>query len=238
MTRRVRRVALLGCAVLATAAVRPAGAGIVEKTGTFGGLKLTYDVLLPPHYDPARSYPVVLVFAGGPQLLRMAKSTIETDWRAEAEKRGYIVISPGTPDGSLFFQNADRVFPGFLDAIRKQYKVAGGKLHIAGHSNGGISAFHVAVEYPRYFSTVTGYPGLLNDSADGERVDGLRGMCLFMHVGDQDKGWMPAMREQAESLKRDGYRIKITIEKGQGHRLHADEINLSPRLFDEIESCK
>ena len=238
MTHGVRRVALLGCAVLAMVAVRPAGAGIVEKTGTFGGLKLTYDVLLPPHYDPARNYPVVLVFAGGPQLLRMAKSTIETDWQAEAEKRGYIVISPGTPDGSLFFQNADRVFPEFLDAIRKEYKVAGGKLHIAGHSNGGISAFHVAARYPRYFSTVTGYPGLLNDSADGERVDGLRGMCLFMHVGDQDRGWMPAMREQAESLKRDGYRIKITIEKGQGHRLHAADINLSPRLFDEIESCK
>lgn len=237
--RRPRRAALLAGAVLAAAVLaRPAAAGIVEKSGTFGGLKLSYEVLLPPHYDPARAYPVVLVFAGGPQLLRMARSTIETDWQTEAEKRGYIVVSPGTPDGSLFFQNADRVFPGFLDAIMKDYKVAGGKLHIAGHSNGGISAFHVAVHYPRYFSTVTGYPGLLNDSADGERVGALRRMCLFMHVGDQDRGWMPAMREQAKSLERAGYRVKITVEKGQGHRLHAREIGLSPRLFDEIESCK
>lgn len=232
-----RAAALLVCVVLAAAA-RPAAAGIVQKIGTFGGLKLTYDVLLPPNYNPAHAYPVVLVFAGGPQLLRMAKSTIETDWQAEAEKRGYIVISPGTPDGSLFFQNADRVFPGFLDAIMKDYRVAGGKLHVAGHSNGGVSAFHVAVEYPRYFSTVTGYPGLLNDRADGERVRVLRRMCVFMHVGDLDQGWMPAMREQAASLKSAGYRVKITIEKGQGHRLRAREIDLSPRLFDEIESCK
>ena len=136
-------------------------AEMIEKSGTFGGLKLTYKVALPPSYDPTRAYPTVLVFTGGPQTLQMAGSTIETDWGAEAARRGYIVISPGTPNGELFFEGADRVFPGFLEAIRRDYKVQG-KLHIAGHSNGGLSAFHVAAKYPQYFSTLTGYPGLLD----------------------------------------------------------------------------
>jgi hypothetical protein len=62
-------------------------------------------------------------------------------------------------------------------------------------------------------------------------------MCLFMHVGDQDSGWMGAMHEQAASLSKQGFRIKIAVEKNQIHRLRAAEINLSPRLFDQIESC-
>ena len=111
-------------------------------------------MVLPNGYDPTRTYPVVLVFTGGPQQLRMAEGTLNTDWRQEAERRGYVVISPGTPDGSLFFEGADRVFPSFLDQILKDYHVRGGKLHVAGHSNGGLSAFHVAARYPQYFVTL------------------------------------------------------------------------------------
>lgn len=213
-----------------------ASAEVVERTGTFAGTRLIYKVSLPKGFDAARTYPVVLVFTGGPQLLRMAEGTIESDWRAEADRRGYIVISPGTPDGSLFFEAADRVFPSFLDQILKDYHVAGNRLHVAGHSNGGLSAFHVATRYPQYFSTVTGYPGLLN-SIDRPRAGVLKPLCVFMHVGDHDDGWREAMEQQALELTRAGYRVRLTVEPNQVHRLKAGEINLSARLFDEIESC-
>jgi poly(3-hydroxybutyrate) depolymerase len=210
---------------------------MIEKTGTFGGLKLTYKVLLPPGHEADRAYPAVLVFTGGPQSLQMAERTLEVDWRQEAERRGYIVVSPGTPDGSLFFEGADRVFPEFLDQILRDYRVAGGKLHVAGHSNGGLSAFHVAALYPQYFATVTGYPGLLG-AGDLSRASGIKPLCVFMHVGDRDDGWRGAMQQQADDLARQGYRIRIAVEKDQVHRLNAPAINLSARLFDQIESCR
>jgi poly(3-hydroxybutyrate) depolymerase len=213
-----------------------AAAEMIEKTGTFGGLKLTYKVLLPPGYEADTTYPAVLVFTGGPQSLQMAERTLDVDWRQEAERRGYIVISPGTPDGSLFFEGADRVFPAFLDQILRDYRVAGGKLHVAGHSNGGLSAFHVAALYPQYFATVTGYPGLLG-AGDLSRASGIKPLCIFMHVGDRDDGWRGAMQQQADSLARQGYRIRIAVEEDQVHRLNAPAINLSPRLFDQIEGC-
>ncbi len=168
----MRAACLLALAVGLLAS--PASAELLEKTGRYGGLSLTYKVLLPPAYDAAKTYPAVLVFTGGPQQLRGAENTVNTDWRGEAEKRGYIVISPGTPNGSLFFEDADRVFPEFLDAILRDYKVRGGKLHVAGHSNGGLSAFHVAAKYPQYFLTVTGYPGLFQSDSDpgtGQRAE-------------------------------------------------------------------
>lgn len=226
-------IALLSCAAHASAEM-------VEKTGRFGGLPVTYKVLLPAGYDPARTYPTVLVFTGGAQQLRGAENTLTADWRAEAEKRGYVVISPGSPDGTVFFQEkeAGRIFPEFLDMILHDYKVPRGRLHIAGHSNGGLTAYHVAARFPEYFATVIGYPGLLNGEENASRFQALKALCLFMHVGDQDGEWMAAMQRQADGLLQRGYKIKYTVEKNQGHRLRAQEINLSPRLFDEIESCR
>ncbi len=231
----MRSLALLALAVIVLAC--PASAEILDRTGTFAGTQVAYKVLTPPGYDPAHAYPTVLVFTGGGQDLRGAENTLKQDWQGEAEKRGYIVISPAAPMGDLFFEAGDRVFPAFLDAIRRDYHVAG-KLHVAGHSNGGLSAYHVASKYPAYFSTVTGYPGLL-DEGEMSRAPALKPLCLYMHVGERDElGWTEPVRQEANALKQQGYRIQFTLEKGQGHRLHAKEIDLSRRLFDEIESCR
>ena len=163
-------------AVLALAlAAGPARAEILSRNGRFAGTTVDYKVLLPPGYDAAKAYPVVLVFTGGAQGLEAAENTLKVDWQGEAEKRGYIVVSPAAPDGQLFFQDGDRVFPAFLDMIRTTWKTAG-KIHIAGHSNGGLSAFHIAAKYPAYFSTVTGYPGLYQDNPEAEYPAALKGM--------------------------------------------------------------
>jgi poly(3-hydroxybutyrate) depolymerase len=233
--QRIVASAAVTMLMVAGAAV-PASAELIEKSGTFGGLKLTYKVVLPDGYDATRTYPAVLVFTGGPQTLQMAANTLESDWRKEGERRGYILISPGSPDGSLFFEAADRVFPEFLERLLHDYKVKGGKFHVAGHSNGGLSAFHVAARYPQYFTTLTGYPGLL-DGPDVGKTAALKSMCIFMHVGDQDTGWMTSMQRQADDLKKQGFKIQFTLEKNQVHRLKAAEIDLSSRLFQEIESC-
>ena len=224
-------------ALLVATMGQPAYAEMIEKSGTFAGLKVTYKVVLPNSYDAARPYPAILVFTGGPQTLQMAGNTLETDWRQEAERRGYIMISPGTPNGSLFFEEADRIFPEFLDRILRDYKVTGGKIQIAGHSNGGLSAFHIAVLYPKYFTTLVGYPGLL-DGADIARMQAVKPLCIFMHVGELDTGWNSPMQRQAEAMRKQGFNIHIAVEKNQVHRLKAQEINLSNRLFEEIESCQ
>jgi len=235
MMRTLSRVAI--ALVLIFSLTHVAMAEMIEKTGRFGGLQVTYKVVLPPAYQATGTYPVILVFTGGPQQLGGAERTLAADWQVEAEKRGYIVISPGTPNGSLFFQDADRIFPDFLDQILRDFNVRGGTLHVAGHSNGGLSAFHIAARYPSYFASVTGYPGLLNGQADASHLQALKPLCVFMHVGDRDSGWMTAMQRQAQNMEEQGFRIRYTVEKDQVHRLRSDEIGLSARMFDQIESC-
>ena len=214
-----------------------ARAEILSRSDRVAGTTVESRVLLPPHYDPAKAYPLVLVFTGGGQSIQGAESTLKADWQGEAEKRGYVVISPAAPDGELFFQEGDRVFPAFLDMIRKDYKVAG-KIHVAGHSNGGLSAFHIAAKYPQYFSTVTGYPGLYQDNPEADYPAALKGLCLYMHAGDMDPDWRDAMAAEAKAMTAEGFRIKMTVEPNSTHRLKAAELGLSKRLFDEIESCR
>jgi poly(3-hydroxybutyrate) depolymerase len=228
----------LTLAVLSLAlAASSARAEILSKSGQFAGTTVEYRVLLPPGYDAAKPHPLVLVFTGGGQSIQAAENTLKVDWQEEAEKRGYVVISPGAPDGALFFEEGDKVFPAFLDMIRKDYKVAG-KIHIAGHSNGGLSAFHIAAKYPQYFSTVTGYPGLYQDNPEADYPAALKGLCLYMHAGDMDPEWRNAMAQEAKAMSGEGFRIKMTVEPDSTHRLNAPKLGLSKRLFDEIESCR
>ena len=221
--------------VLALLAVYGAArAEVVGKSARLAGMTVDYKVSLPPGYAPDKAYPLILVFTGGDQTLQAAASTLEQDWRVEADKRGYIVVSPAAPDGALFFQDGDRVFPAFLDLLRKDYRIAG-RIHIAGHSNGGLSAFHLAARYPDAFSTVTGYPGLYEEDAKGS-LRALRPLCVYMHAGSLDQEWSTAMHDQYDQLKSEGYRIRFTLEQGQPHRIKLPD--LSRRLFDEIESCR
>ena len=151
-------VVLLASAAILLFPSRPAAAEVLEKSKNIAGVTVHYKVVLPSHYDAAKAYPGVLAFGGGPQTMNIVDGAIQRNWRDEAERRCYIVVIPAAPDGQLFFEGGERIFPEFLTKILADYKIADNKFHIAGQSNGGISAFHVAASYPQYFGSVTGFP--------------------------------------------------------------------------------
>jgi len=212
-----------------------ANAEVLDKSAVIAKMKVEYRVVLPQPYDPARAYPAVLAFVGGGQTLQMVKNEVDRTWKPEAERRGYIVVMPAAPDGELFFEKGDRIFPQFLQQLLKDYKIEGNKFHIAGHSNGGLSAFHIAAQYPQYFRTLTGFPGYLPED---EAVDRIKSMCIFMHVGGLDLAWQGAMKPEFERLKERGYRIKYQVEPGEPHLIQALQGAGVKRLFDQFESCK
>ena len=148
-------------AVMALFASINASATVVENSIPVADFNVQYKVVLPDGYDPALEYPAVIAFGGGPQTMNTVESILERSLRSEAEQRGYIVIAPAAPNGALFFQGGDIIFPEFLDAMLRDYKVKDGKFHIAGVSNGGIAALHVAAANPDYFISVTAFPGYM-----------------------------------------------------------------------------
>lgn len=214
-----------------------ANAEVLDKSAVFAKMKVEYRVVLPQGYDAARAYPAVLAFVGGGQTLQMVKNEVDRTWKPEAERRGYIVVMPAAPDGDLFFQGGDRVFPQFIEQLLKDYKVEGGKFHIAGHSNGGISAFHIAGQYPQYFRTITGFPGYLPEDSNAG-IDRIKPMCIFLHVGQRDLSWESEMEAQMERFKQRGLRVQFHIEPNEDHLIQALQGAGVKRLFDQFESCK
>src|SRR5947209_19667309 len=84
--------------------VQPLAAEVLDKMADISGTKLQYKVILPNGYDPAKAYPAILAFPGGPQAMSMVEGTVARNWREQAESLGYIVIVPAAPNGDLFFE--------------------------------------------------------------------------------------------------------------------------------------
>lgn len=224
--------------VIAILAAIPGRPELLEKTKKVSGVTVRYKVVLPTGYDPAKTYPAILAFGGGPQTMNTVDSVLNRNLRAEAEKRGYIVIAPAAPDDQLFFEGGDRIFPEFLKAILADYKIEDNKFHIAGPSNGGIAAFHVAAANPQYFRSITAFPGYMWEPTPA-KLDAISKMCVFMYVGENDEYmWHPEMKREADILRAKGTIATYTVEKGQPHRMETLAGAHAGRLFDGFEQAR
>jgi poly(3-hydroxybutyrate) depolymerase len=231
-------LATAATAAVAMSATQPVQADLFENTKKVGGTTVHYKIVLPNGYDPATAYPGILVLGGGPQTMNTVDRVLGRNFRAEAEKRGYIVVAPAAPDGQLFFEDGARIFPEFLKMILADYKIQDSKLHVAGPSNGGIAAFHIAAANPQYFLSVTAFPGYMWQPS-AAKLQAISKMCVFMYVGELDEYmWHGEMKREAELLRTNGTVARYTVEKGQPHRLETLAGANAVRLFDGFEETK
>jgi len=233
----MKQLLLLGVVASMVLVAVPARAALVEKTVEIAGLTVNYKVVLPNGYDPARAYPAVLAFSGGSQAERTVQMDLRRNWQAEAERRGYIVVIAAAPEGRLFFQGGERIFPEFLDLILADYRILDGRFSVAGPSNGGISAFTVAAAHPEYFVSVTGFPGYLQN-INPARMDALSNMCIYMFAGERDQPWAAAMNEQSKAFLARGMKVQTSLEAGQPHLIDMLAGEGARRLFDQFDAAR
>jgi poly(3-hydroxybutyrate) depolymerase len=235
---KINAVSIVAVALLIVVVVSPANAEVLEKSKQVARVTVQYKVVLPTGYDPSKTYPGIIVFGGGPQTMSTVDGTLMRNFREQAEKRGYIVVAPAAPNGDLFFEDGARIFPDFLKMILADYKIEGGKFHIAGPSNGGIAAFHVAAANPQYFASVTAFPGYMWQPTTA-KLQAISKMCVFMYVGENDNyRWHDEMKEEAEFLRSKGTVARYSVEKGQPHRIETLAGSNATRLFDNFEETK
>jgi len=226
---------LAAAAAISTLLISPLRAEVLDRTKDVDGTTVHYKVVLPNAYDPAKAYPAILGLGGGPQNMNTVDGILTRFFGPEAEKRGYIVVAPAAPDDDLFFEDGDRIFPEFLKMIAADYKIRDNKFHIAGPSNGGIAAFHVAAANPDYFLSVTAFPGYMW-APTLPKLIAISKMCVFAYVGEFDPYmWHGEMRREVEFLRSKGTLARYTVEKGQPHRLDTLAGEHAGRLFDGFE---
>jgi poly(3-hydroxybutyrate) depolymerase len=230
------RVPLIAAVVLLL--TQPLRAELIEQTKQVSGTTVHYKTVLPNGYDPAKAYPAILALGGGPQTMNTVDGILTRNFRAEAEARGYIVVAPAAPDGQLFFEEGARIFPEFLKMVLADYKIRNEKFHIAGPSNGGIAAFHVAAANPQYFLSVTAFPGYMWEPS-AAKLQAISKMCVFMYVGELDPYmWHGEMKKEAEFLRSKGTLARYSVEQGQPHRMDTLAGANAGRLFDGFEEAE
>jgi poly(3-hydroxybutyrate) depolymerase len=240
MKQRNSKWMLLAAATtsIVTFLMQPLQAEVIEKAKNVGDTTVHYKIVLPNGYDQAKAYPAILAMGGGPQTMNTVDAVLSRNFREEAEKRGYIVVAPAAPDGDLFFEDGDRIFPEFLKMILADYKIQDNKFHIAGVSNGGIAALHVAAANPQYFLSVTAFPGYMWEPTV-EKLQAISKMCVFMYVGEFDPyRWHGEMKKEAEFLRSKGTVARYSVEMDQPHRLETLAGANAGRLFDGFEETR
>jgi predicted esterase len=215
--------------------IQPLQAEVIENTKKVGDTTVHYKTVLPNGHDPAKAYPAVLALGGGPQNMNTVDGILTRYFGEEAKKRGYIVVAPAAPDDQLFFEDGARIFPEFLKMIAADYKIRDNKFHIAGPSNGGIAALHVAAAHPQYFLSVTAFPGYMWEPS-AAKLQAISKLCVFMYVGEFDPYmWHGEMKKEAEYLRTKGTVARYSVEKDQPHRLDTLAGANAGRLFDGFE---
>src|SRR5262249_16974757 len=152
--------------------------------------KLDYTLVLPASFDPAKTYPVLLALPPGGQDQETTDAVVDRVWKAEATKRGWVVVSPVAP-GALFSDPASaKYIPELVEQMQARCHAEGGKVHLAGVSNGGLSAFRAALDNPRTYFDLLTFPGMPPEQSDD--VAKLKDLPTADWVGELDSGWREA----------------------------------------------
>ena len=197
------------------------------------GTPLEYGVVLPDNYVAGGTHPVLLAFPPGPQTKAMVAAGMGY-WGAEGQARGWVVVSPIAPGGTLFFQGSEQYLPEFVQRIAAIYPPEGGKLHVAGVSNGGISAFRIATMMPERFASLTAVPGF-PQSSDYDKLDTLTHIPITLYVGENDTSWVERMAATEAELQRLGGQVSLTIVPNEGHVIQS---LTGADLYDVLDSYR
>lgn len=204
------------------------GHGLVDQ--------LEVGLVLPDDFNSTKSHPVMLFFGGGPQ-----QRFNWEDWcarffdvsRALGFARDWVLIAPIAPQGMMFHTELAEEMPRLFDAVRKRYVVEGGRFHLVGQSNGGNSAFKIALRNPEEFVSLTVHTGMPS-SLHPDVLSRLHPLHIFMYWGDMDCfGFNKGMKAAAQAIQASGQppeRFDFLEFPGVGHFGILDALTTQPRL--------
>ena len=195
------------------------------------GTQIPFTLVLPDGFQPGDEHPILLALPPGSQGQEEVDAGLARYWEAEALERGWVVVSPVAPGGQLYFQGAERYLPGLLDSVARVVRPEGGYYHLAGISNGGLSAFKVATENSELFRSLLALPGHPPDPESQEALGRIAATRVWMLVGSEDEDWREAAEATGERLSELGADVTVTVLEGQGHILEVDPSS----LYDFLE---
>jgi len=199
------------------------------------GTALEHALVLPEGFSPDGTYPTLLALPPGRQDRAMVETGLARWWGDAAARRGWIVVSPVAPEGETFTTGAERLLPALLDVVAARYRVEGGRFHLAGASEGGLSAFRLARLHPDRFCSLVALPGGPPAPADEHRLAELARMPVRLFVGGEDTAFLVLARRTEAALRALGADVRADVLPGEGHAPRSLE---GERVMDVLEGLR
>lgn len=213
MTRLAAATLLLALIASSASAFVPEFRLLVLPDGT----RIEHALVLPEGWQPGKAHPILLALPPGAQDRAMVEAGLKRYWGEHAAKAGWIVVSPVAPDGVKFHEGSERHVPALAHAMIAAYHAEGGRLHLAGASNGGRSAFRAIRQEPELFHSLTVLPGYAPGPQDLHGLNELGQIPVRMYVGGADTAWLVESRRTASRLRAAGGRVQLQVFPGEGH---------------------
>ncbi len=161
---------------------------VLRGARTEKGSHVIYRIVLPPDYDPALEYPVVIALHGlGIDERTMLYTYGSGSLAHEAVRRGYVFIAPRSDEAhtrtSLTFGHSSddaHVLAALADAAG-HYSLDLGRVYLFGHSLGAIQSLQTASREPERFRAVVAVA--LSAAVDPSRI---KDVPILMLWGEDD----------------------------------------------------
>jgi predicted peptidase len=162
----VARTTALAAIVTFWAAVARGGepeTGFLERSVRVAGASHSYKVYVPPGYDPARRWPVILFLHGGGEAgtdgVRQTEVGLGAALRAHPARYPAVVVFPQAPRGEVWMGERARVALAALDAAIAEFGGDPDRVLLAGLSLGAYGAWVVASEAPDRYAAIVSVAG-------------------------------------------------------------------------------
>ncbi len=205
--------------------------GRVEIDGT----RIDYFTSTPAGFAEGDTAPVVLAMPPGGQSVEVTQRMMLNVYHAEAVARGWVVVSPAAPGGRLFFDGSENRIPGFLEWVDGWVTAEGGRPHLIGVSNGGLSAFRLAAEQPEGYASIIAFPGFPR-SGDTAALSELTDIPIRLFVGELDTPWITPMESARDTVEGLGGDIELEIVPNEGHIIQG--LQDGQQIFELLDSFR
>lgn len=209
-----------------------------SATGTvrIGGKNIDYVTITPRGFRIGDVAPVFFALPPGGQGIDITRDVATGVYMNQAVTRGWVVVTPASPGGRWYDNDNTAVVPEFISWINAWVTIEGGRPHIGGMSNGGLSAFHIALQYPSQFRSLLAFPGFPQTEDDQDALATLADIPVRLWVGGEDADWLTSMETTAQELRTVGGDIELWVLRGESHVLQSTSNGIA--FFNELDAAR
>ncbi len=193
----------------ASPARRPAGLARYAYRSVLDGSLQPFSLCLPPRYDPARRYGLVVALHGaGGNDYEMAASL------SSARSGDLLIVAPYGRGDLCYTGQGERDVLDVVDLVLARYAIDLDRVYVTGRSMGGYGAWRLGRLYPKRFAAVASFAGW----TDAQCLENLSSTPVLAVHGDAD-GTVPIDSDEAavRRLESLGADARLEVLPGIGH---------------------